>query len=66
MTLEKHSWKTSLAGVITLLSVISHVLNALVNTTPIDWTFVSTGLATGYGLLVARDNNRSSEEVGAK
>lgn len=60
------SWKTSLAGISTLLSVAVHVLNALVQGTSIDTTVVATGLTTGVGLLFARDNNKTSEQVGAK
>lgn len=59
------SWKTTLAGISTLISIVAHVLNALVEGTAIDTTVVVTGLTTGVGLLFARDNNKTSEEVGA-
>lgn len=59
------SWKTTLAGISALLSVAVHVIGALVNGTAIDTAVVVTGISTGIGLLFARDNNKTSEDVGA-
>lgn len=59
------SWKTTLAGISALLSVAVHVIGALVNGTAIDTAVVVTGISTGIGLLFARDNNKTSEAVGA-
>lgn len=61
----KGSWKTTLAGVGAVLSVIVHVINCLTAGTPIDFTVVITGITTGIGLIFARDNNKTSEQVGA-
>lgn len=58
------SWKTTLAGISALLSVAVHVIGALVNGSAIDTAVVVTGISTGIGLLFARDNNKTSEDVG--
>lgn len=63
------SWKTTLAGIGLILSVIGTALAAQFdndpNTKP-DIEIVIGGLLGGFGLLSARDNKVTSEAAGAK
>jgi hypothetical protein len=59
------SWRTTMSGILTILAVIGHVAEALLNGKPIDWTITIAGITSGIGLLTARDNKVSSEAVGA-
>ena len=65
----KGSWKTSASGISVILLAISTVCNALFdndpNTIP-NWNIAITQVSLGVGLLMARDNNKSSEDVGNK
>lgn len=60
------SWRTTTAGLATLFTTIAHVLTALTDGKPIDWTIVMTGFTTGFGLLSARDHKVTSEQAGLK
>lgn len=63
------SWKTTLAGIAAIIGAIALAISHQFDadpTTIADWGAVFTVVAAGVGLLFARDNNRSSEEVGAK
>jgi hypothetical protein len=53
------SWKTSLAGIGLLFLGIYQL-------TDCQWKEGFTSLASGCGLLAARDNNVTSEQAGAK
>ena len=63
------SWKTTLAGVAAIIAAIAlaiaHQFDADANTVA-DWGAVAAAVAAGVGLLYARDNDRSSEDVGIK
>ena len=62
------SWKTTGAGLASILAAASGALTALTDNDPFtnpDWTAVIAAVIAGVGLLFARDNNRSSEQVGA-
>ena len=60
------SWRTTLAGTAAILAAMAHVADCLGNGKPIDWTLTIGGITTGAGLLAARDNRVSSEDVGIK
>jgi len=63
------SWKTTLAGFGVLLSALGAALQAQFDGDPAtvpDWAVVVTALFAAVGLLVARDNDKSSERVGAR
>lgn len=65
----KGSWKTTATGVCTVLVALGTAIKALTDgdpaTTPnIEVTI--TAITAGLGLIFARDNNKSSEDVGAK
>jgi uncharacterized membrane protein len=64
------SWKTSLAGVLSVVvAIITFVANPLLDADPAtvpQWGPVLAAVTAAVGLLFARDNDKSSEDVGAK
>ena len=66
--LFKGSWKTSAGGVALILTTLGGALTSLTDgnsaTNP-DWTLVLGQIAAGIALMKARDNDKSSESVGA-
>ena len=63
------SWKTTiaaiLAAVIAILSVVVAIVDGDPSTVP-NWAAAGTAIAAAVGLLFARDNDKTSEDVGAK
>jgi hypothetical protein len=63
------SWKTTVAGIAAIVAAIAlavaHQLDAD-PTTVADWSTVITALMAGVGLVLARDNDTTSEQAGAK
>ncbi len=67
--LSTRSWKTTTAGLAAILAALFAALTAERDGDPAtvaDWNTVAIAAAAGAGLLSARDNNKSSEQVGAK
>ena len=65
----KKSWKTSAAGVGAILVALGSALSATFDADPVtvpDWGALVAAIIAGVGLLAARDNDKSSEQVGAK
>jgi uncharacterized membrane protein YhiD involved in acid resistance len=65
----KKSWKTSAAGVGAILVALGSALSATFDADPVtvpDWGALVAAIIAGVGLIAARDNDKSSEEVGAK
>lgn len=65
----KTSWKTSAAGIGAILVALGSALSAMFDADPVtvpDWGALVAAIIAGIGLLAARDNDKSSEEVGAK
>ncbi|HEY0098644.1 MAG TPA: hypothetical protein VGB76_06785 [Pyrinomonadaceae bacterium] len=64
-----NSWRTSVIGAVLIVgAVASLVISALVNKrvpATEDLMLAGGSIATGVGLISARDNNKSSEDVGA-
>jgi len=63
------SWKTTVMGVCAILTAVAGAVKLLVDGDPAtnpDWTATLAAVAAGIGLIAARDNDKSSESVGAK
>ena len=64
--MRQTSWKTSAAGIAAILSALAAICTGVSkNDMSITIGGVSS-LVAGIGLLHARDNDKTSEEVGAK
>lgn len=63
------SWKTTLGGIVTILTPILIAIKAVVDndtaTIP-DWTAVAVAFPIGLALICARDADVSSEKQGIK
>lgn len=66
--MQNKSWKTTAAGISAIVASVAGALNLLFDgntlTNP-DWTSVIAAITAGIGLLTARDNDKSSTDVGA-
>ena len=60
------SWKTTVTGVCAIVVAVAGAVSALVAGHPVDWTAVIAAVSAGIGLVAARDNKVTSEDVGAK
>jgi drug/metabolite transporter (DMT)-like permease len=64
------SWRTSVIGVVLIVGALASLaISAAVNRRAPgadELMFAGGTIATGIGLIQARDNNKSSEDVGAK
>ena len=63
------SWKTTVAGIAGVIAAIATAVQAQFDADPAtvpDWAMVGGLLAAGIGLLLARDNNKTSEQAGAR
>jgi hypothetical protein len=62
------SWKTTLAGVGVILAAIGNAIGQFVagGVAAVDFTVLIGGISAGGGLLLARDNDVSSKDVGIK
>lgn len=58
------NWKTTVAGVGSILAVVGNTLHALFDgnslTNP-DWAVVAAGLSVGWGLIVAKDAEKPAD-----
>ena len=65
----KGSWKTTATGVATILVAVGTAVKALTDGDPatnVNFEVTITAISAGIGLIFARDNNQTSEDVGAK
>ncbi len=63
------SWKTTAAGIAAIIAAVALALSHQFDTDPTtvaDWSAVITALTAGVGLVLARDNDRTSEQAGAR
>lgn len=63
------SWKTTLAGVGTILTAVGVALKAVFDGDPatsVNFEATITAITAGVGLILARDNSVSSEQAGVK
>ena len=64
-----NSWKTTCFGICCILTAIGGAGKAVLDGDPAtnpDWATTITAIASGFGLIFARDNSKTSESVGAK
>ena len=66
----KGSWKTTLCGLLGIVAagitmIAQPILDGDPSTVP-QWAAFGTTIAAAVGLLFARDNDKSSEDVGTK
>ena len=61
-----NSWKTTVAGVAAVLGAVALALKALADGDYATFVGSLSGIAAGVGLLFARDNDKSREDVGTK
>ncbi len=62
------SWKTTLAGIAAIIAAVGTAVSAQFDNDPAtvpDWTMVIGMITAGVGLVLARDNDKTSEQVGA-
>jgi hypothetical protein len=60
------SWKTNLLGLATVLGAVANFITDIANGNPVDLMTTITAITAGIGLMFARDNKVTSEDVGAK
>jgi len=61
------SWKTTTGGILTILGAVCTAgLLALKGQYEAAVGVLSTGIPSGIALIAARDNDKSSEDVGTK
>ena len=61
--------KTTTLGILAIVGALCSAISALIDGNPAtvpDWGAVASAVTAGIGLIVARDNNVSSEKAGAK
>lgn len=66
--MKQRSWKTTSAGIATIVTTVMGIVQKLTDndqSTNPDWNTVVPILIVSIGSIFARDNNRSSEQVGA-
>lgn len=62
------SWKTTAGGVAAILTAVGGALTLLFDGKPEtnpDWSAVIAAVMAGVGLIFARDNDKTSEQVNA-
>lgn len=64
-----NSWKTTVCGIISILSAVATLIAIpLLDADPLtvpNWTAAGAAIMAGVGLLLARDNDKTSLDVGA-
>lgn len=67
--LTNKSWKTSMAGISVILIAVGSAIKALTDNDPattLDYAALSAAFLAGFGLMFARDDNKSSKTIGIK
>ena len=63
------SWKTTAAGIAAIVAAVALAISHQFDSDPAtvaDWSAVITALTAGIGLVLARDNDKTSERAGAR
>ena len=55
------SWKTTVMGILAILSAIIGGANGMIGGTPVDWTATITAIMAGIGLIAAKDSNATGK-----
>ena len=64
--LANKSWRTTVLGICGILTAVIGVTTALINGTAVNWEVTIAAVTSGIGLVMARDNGKTSEQVGAE
>ena len=67
--MKNASWKTTASGVVAIIAALAGAAGLLLDGKPDtnpDYTSLIAAITAGVGLIMARDNDKSSEEVSAK
>jgi hypothetical protein len=51
------SWKTTVMGIMAILSALIGAAQGFIAGTPVDWTATITAIMAGVGLIAAKDSN---------
>ncbi len=63
---KKSSWKTTVAGIATIVGAICVAAKSLLDNDPAtnpDWSVLVMAITAGAGLIAARDNGVTSEQA---
>lgn len=60
------SLKTTSLGILTIVAAIVGAAKAILTGATVDWSTAIAAVTSGIGLIMARDNNVTSEQAGAK
>lgn len=60
------SWKTTFTGVLTIVIAAGTAAKLLLAGGQPDWTSTIAAVTAGLGLICARDNNVTSQQLGLK
>jgi len=64
-----NSWKTTVCGILSILAtIITLIAIPLIDSDPLtvpNWTAAGAAVMAGVGLILARDNSKTSEAAGA-
>jgi uncharacterized membrane protein HdeD (DUF308 family) len=55
--MQMKSWKTTVMGIMAILSAIISGAQGMIGGTPVDWTATITAIFAGIGLIAAKDSN---------
>ena len=64
--MQNKSWKTTASGVTAILAAVASAATLLLdnnNLTNPDWSATIAAVTAGFGLIFARDNDKSTEDV---
>ena len=67
--MKTKSWKTTGAGIGAIMVAVGSALTATFDSDPLtvaDWGAVIASIIAGIGLIAARDNDKSSQDVGIR
>lgn len=54
------NWKTTVAGIGSILVAVGTVVSGVANGTPVDWSTAIAAIMAGIGLIAARDAGKNA------